>query len=306
MSTTTNLPGTQIKSPLQNVGSQVPAGTLVGSSPGGSATGTTRPAQSIPIRSIQPVNIYKAPIKAGTGVTITNNTITATPGGSGINQLTGDVAAGPGTGSQAATLATVNSNIGTWNNITINGKGLATAGSNVAYLTGNQTITLTGYTTGSGATSIATTTVKVKGQSGAAAAGDVGEILSTIVLIAAEVSINSIANVATLALTAGNWSVTGELWVDTSTGSASLNAADAINLSVTTVSATQVSVPAVSGSHTRVLQNVLLASAPQAGVIPVGPALINSAGANVYLVATIVPSSGTVFGYGKLVAIRTS
>jgi hypothetical protein len=43
---------------------------------------------------------------------------------------TGDV-----TGSTALTLATVNSNVGTWNNVTVNGKGLVTAGSNVAYLT---------------------------------------------------------------------------------------------------------------------------------------------------------------------------
>jgi hypothetical protein len=39
------------------------------------------------------------------------------------------------TGSGALTLATVNANLGTYNNITINAKGLATAGSNVAYLT---------------------------------------------------------------------------------------------------------------------------------------------------------------------------
>ena len=42
---------------------------------------------------------------------------------------TGDV-----TGATALTLATVNSNIGTFNNITINAKGLATSGSNVSYL----------------------------------------------------------------------------------------------------------------------------------------------------------------------------
>lgn len=60
-------------------------------------------------------------------------------------------------GSSALTLNTVNSNVGTFNNVTINGKGLATAGSNVAYLTGNQTITLSGDTTGSGTTDIVTT-----------------------------------------------------------------------------------------------------------------------------------------------------
>jgi len=43
---------------------------------------------------------------------------------------TGDV-----TGSGVLTLANVNSDIGTFNNITINAKGLATAGSNVSYLT---------------------------------------------------------------------------------------------------------------------------------------------------------------------------
>lgn len=40
---------------------------------------------------------------------------------------------GDATGATALTLATVNANVGTYNNITINGKGLATAGSNVAY-----------------------------------------------------------------------------------------------------------------------------------------------------------------------------
>lgn len=49
----------------------------------------------------------------------------------GITQLTGDVTAGPGSGSQAATLATVNSNVGSFTNasITVNGKGLVTAAS---------------------------------------------------------------------------------------------------------------------------------------------------------------------------------
>lgn len=53
--------------------------------------------------------------------------------GSGITQLTGDGTAGPGSGSQAFTLATVNSNIGTFGSasavaqFTANGKGLVTA-----------------------------------------------------------------------------------------------------------------------------------------------------------------------------------
>jgi hypothetical protein len=46
---------------------------------------------------------------------------------------------------------------GTYNNVTVNTRGHVTSGSNVAYLTGNQNITLSGDVTGSGATSIATT-----------------------------------------------------------------------------------------------------------------------------------------------------
>jgi hypothetical protein len=57
---------------------------------------------------------------------------------SGINQLTGDVTAGPGSGSQATTLATVNSSPGTCGDsthvcqVTTNGKGLTTGQSAVA------------------------------------------------------------------------------------------------------------------------------------------------------------------------------
>lgn len=73
--------------------------------------------------------------------------------GNYITALTGDVTAS-GPGSASATLATVNADIGTYNNLTVNAKGLVTAASNVAYLTGNQNITLSGDASGSGTTSI--------------------------------------------------------------------------------------------------------------------------------------------------------
>ena len=86
--------------------------------------------------------------------------------------LSGD-ATGSGTTSIAVTLANSGVVAGTYNNVTVNAKGLVTSASNAAYLTGNQTITFSGDATGSGSTSVALTlnTVPVsKGGTGATTA----------------------------------------------------------------------------------------------------------------------------------------
>jgi hypothetical protein len=98
-------------------------------------------------------------------LTVIGNTSGINSGDNAVNTLysglatnathTGDV-----TGSGALTLTTVNSNIGTFNNITINGKGLATAGSNVSYLTSEADPTvkaITGIVKSNGATISAAT-----------------------------------------------------------------------------------------------------------------------------------------------------
>lgn len=88
--------------------------------------------------------------------------ITGAPA-AGITQLTGDVTAGPGSGSQVATLATVNSNVGTFGSstsiptFTVNAKGLITAASsNVVVAPAG---TLTGTTLASNVVTSSLTTV---------------------------------------------------------------------------------------------------------------------------------------------------
>lgn len=69
-----------------------------------------------------------------------------------------DIIAGTGLTRTGNTLSITNvGTAGSYNNVTTNAQGQVVSGSNVAYLTTNQTITLTGDTTGSGTTSIATT-----------------------------------------------------------------------------------------------------------------------------------------------------
>ena len=70
--------------------------------------------------------------------------------------VSGD-ATGSGTTAIALTLANSGVTAGSYNTVTVDAKGRVTVGSNAAYLTGNQTVTVTGDATGSGATSIALT-----------------------------------------------------------------------------------------------------------------------------------------------------
>ena len=90
--------------------------------------------------------------------------------------MTGDVSYtsaafnGSGNVTGTATLATVNSNVGTFNNVTVNAKGLVTAASNVSYLTALtdtlQTVTTRGNTTNT-VVNLTNTTNSTNGTTGA-------------------------------------------------------------------------------------------------------------------------------------------
>jgi len=112
---------------------------------GSVATSTTTPAITLTLGAITPTSVNGNTISTGTG-TLSLSTFTLTVAGTasvnGTNTgdqtitLTGDVT-GSGTGSFAATLATVNSNVGAFGSatqvgtFTVNGKGLITAATNV-------------------------------------------------------------------------------------------------------------------------------------------------------------------------------
>jgi collagen type VII alpha len=104
------------------------ASTVPGPTGPPGATGATGPAGSANMSGMVAGQI---PIAAtATSVTSSGN-------------LSGDVTSNA---TLVTTLATVNANVGTWNNVTVNGKGQVTAGSNVAYVTGGPYLPLVGGT----------------------------------------------------------------------------------------------------------------------------------------------------------------
>lgn len=156
----------------------------------------------------------------------------ASNGTAAITQLTGDVTSGPGGGSQAATLATVNGNVGSFTsaNITVNAKGLITAASNGASnvtsvsgttnqitSTGGTTpvlalaspLTTPGSVTITGSLTFSPTTAGIVGTTtnDNAAAGRVGEYIESVVSGVSAGASGAFFDVTSISLTAGDWDV---------------------------------------------------------------------------------------------------
>jgi hypothetical protein len=89
-------------------------------------------------------------------------------GTTGIQTVLGTSPINVTTSGNTATVSLNNSGItaGTYNNVTVDAHGIATGGSNVSYLTGNQSITISGDATGTGTTSIPLTLATVNSSPG--------------------------------------------------------------------------------------------------------------------------------------------
>jgi hypothetical protein len=117
-------------------------GTVVGSTYGG--TGINNAGRTLTINTNSGTLTFT---NSSTTLTVANTgSVSGTNTGDQTITLSGDIS-GSGTGAITTTLPTVNSNTGTFNNVTVNGKGLVTAASNVSYLTSySETSTLANVT----------------------------------------------------------------------------------------------------------------------------------------------------------------
>ena len=118
---------------LQTISTNGAAGNIALSNSGGTLNLNVNDADASPTNEIQDLSL------SGNMLTLSSDDPVDISQAAAVQANTAKVSnathTGDVTGSTALTLATVNASVGTYNNVTINAKGLATAGSNVNYST---------------------------------------------------------------------------------------------------------------------------------------------------------------------------
>ena len=228
--------------------------------------------------TIAATSVPASGIGSGTAsINISGNAATVTTNAN----LTGDVTSS----GNATTLATVNSNIGTFNNVTVNGKGLVTAASNVSY---QAPITLT--TTGtSGAATFISNTLNIPQYAGTTYTAGTG-----LTLTAGAFSVNTSQNIATLS------NLTSNGFVKTSGGTGALS----VDTTAYTPTSTTVNGHALSSNVTVTASDVGLGSVTndaqtKAAIVPntvptAGQHLVGNAGGTAYAPVTMSGSGATI------------
>jgi hypothetical protein len=131
-----------------------------------------------------------------------------------------------------------------------------------------------------------------------AAAGQIGEIISSNVTTGVTLSTTVYTNITSINLTAGDWDVYGEIWFSIGTGAATQVAAG-----INTVSATMPSTSSVGTSFVILNATSLVASAGQTVALrPCRASLATTT--TYYLVGRCVFPSGTVTATGNIIARR--
>lgn len=131
-----------------------------------------------------------------------------------------------------------------------------------------------------------------------AAAGNVGEYISSVVASPGITLTNNIpANVTSISLTAGDWDVSGEAWINVGAGGATQ-----ITAAITSTSATIPAGPAVGISRAQMMVAIPVSTNQ---MMPLSGTRVSIAATTTfYLVAFAAFPSGTTTAYGKMEARR--
>jgi hypothetical protein len=141
--------------------------------------GSANPGQTLDVNgTVRATNFIGSLTGTASGNLTSNQNIT----------ISGDIS-GSGATAITATLPTINTNVGTYQGITVNGKGQITGASNQSYLTGNQTITASGDATGSGTTTLPLTFATVN--------SNIGSFTNANVTVNAKGLVTAVSNGAT-------------------------------------------------------------------------------------------------------------